>query len=81
MCLIVVLSTAGCWLAGFYSSYLEGSVSTLHLVSGLVTDLHHEKLVDFDTHLNDITQDWLNPYITKIVQAASTSRQSHSLQN
>jgi hypothetical protein len=50
-------------------------VSTLHLVSGLVTDLHHEKLVDFDTHLNDITQDWLNPYITKIV----TSIQSQSL--
>ncbi|XP_062501164.1 ER membrane protein complex subunit 8-like [Corticium candelabrum] len=54
---------------------LEGGASTLQFVSGLVTSKEHEKLVDFDTHLNDITQDWLNSDITKTVEATSSCRQ------
>lgn len=51
--------------------YLIGDEASLALVSELITGKTYQNLVDFDNHLDDITLDWLNIPINKLVELAS----------
>lgn len=44
---------------------------TLAKASALLQSRCHRGLVDFDTHLDDITQDWLNPQINEQIEHSS----------
>ena len=52
--------------------YLIGGDSSLALVSELITGKTYQNLVDFDNHLDDITLDWANTPINKLVNLASS---------
>ena len=51
----------------FYRELIGGDAS-LALVSELTTGKTYQSLVDFDNHLDDITLDWLNITINKMVE-------------
>lgn len=46
---------------------LDGGEETLSLTTDLLDGKAYQSLVDFDNHLDDITQDWLNKDINKLV--------------
>merc|ERR1712080_5226 len=52
--------------------YLIGGDTSLALVSELITGKTYQNLVDFDNHLDDITLDWLNIPINKLVELAAS---------
>jgi len=52
--------------------YLIGGDSSLALVSELITGKTYQNLVDFDNHLDDVSLDWLNTPINKLVEIASS---------
>ena len=52
--------------------YLIGGDSSLALVSELITGKTYQNLVDFDNHLDDVSLDWLNIPINKLVELASS---------
>ena len=52
--------------------YLIGDDTSLALVSELITGKTYQNLVDFDNHLDDITLDWLNTPINKLVELAAS---------
>lgn len=45
---------------------LQGGDSSLAIVSALIRSKAYQNLVDFDNHLDDITQDWLNTAVNKL---------------
>lgn len=47
---------------------LIGGDASLAIVSELITGKTYQSLVDFDNHLDDITLDWLNITINKMVE-------------
>ena len=56
-------------------------LSNRHLVGGdaalvgsceLMRSKTYQTLVDFDNHLDDITLDWLNPHLNKVIELTST---------
>ena len=48
---------------------------TLNIVSQLMIGKAYPSLVDFDNHLDDLSLDWLNPEINKVVDNASAQVQ------
>ena len=46
---------------------LDGGEEALSLTTDLLDGKAYQSLVDFDNHLDDITQDWLNKDINKLV--------------
>jgi len=47
------------------SIHLEHSETTLSTTSSLLHRQAYKELIDFDNHLDDITQDWWNPSLNK----------------
>jgi len=47
--------------------YLEGGEMTLGVASDLLQGKAHQSLIDFDNHLDDISQDWFNTAINKLI--------------
>lgn len=52
----------------FLSRYVDGGEDTLSLTSDLIEGKAYQSLIDFDNHLDDITQDWLNPDINRLAE-------------
>jgi hypothetical protein len=48
---------------------------TLSIVSQLMIGKAYPSLVDFDNHLDDLSLDWLNPEINKVVDNAASQVQ------
>ena len=46
---------------------LDGGEDTLGLTTDLLEGKAYQSLIDFDNHLDDITQDWLNKDINRLV--------------
>ena len=44
---------------------------TLNIVSQLMIGKAYPSLVDFDNHLDDLSLDWLNPEINRVVDNAT----------
>ena len=51
----------------FVYRLLDGGEDTLSLTGELLEGKAYQSLVDFDNHLDDITQDWLNKDINRLV--------------
>ncbi|PFX31404.1 ER membrane protein complex subunit 8-like [Stylophora pistillata] len=47
---------------------LDGGEDSLGLTTELIEAKTYQSLIDFDNHLDDITQDWLNKDINKLVE-------------
>ena len=56
----------------YHCRLLEGEDS-LQLTTELLDGKVYQSLIDFDNHLDDITQDWLNKDINKVVDISPTA--------
>jgi len=52
--------------------HLVGGETALACSSDLMRSKTYQSLVDFDNHLDDITSDWLNPHLNKVIELTST---------
>lgn len=52
---------------------LVGGEDSLGLTTELIEAKTYQSLIDFDNHLDDITQDWLNKDINKLVEISLTT--------
>ncbi|EDO47379.1 predicted protein [Nematostella vectensis] len=52
---------------------VDGGDDTLSLTSELLEGKAYQSLIDFDNHLDDITQDWLNRDIDRLVDLSQTA--------
>lgn len=52
---------------------LDGGEDSLGLTTELIEAKTYQSLIDFDNHLDDITQDWLNKDINKLVEISLTT--------
>ena len=55
------------------SRNLQGGDASLAIVSELIRDKAYQNIVDFDTHLDDISQDWLNTTVNKMYNNSLSS--------
>ena len=46
--------------------------AVLETISKLLCDKQYKNLVDFDDHLDDISQDWLNVALKQVIEQHST---------
>jgi len=46
--------------------------ATMDTVSKLLSDKHYKDIIDFDDHLDDISQDWLNVALKQVIEQHST---------
>lgn len=53
--------------------FLDGGEETLNLTSELMEAKAYQSLIDFDNHLDDITQDWLNRDINRLIDLSLSS--------
>ena len=51
---------------------LDGGEDSLGLATELLEGKAYQSLIDFDNHLDDITQDWLNKDINRLVDISLT---------
>lgn len=51
----------------FFYRLLDGGEDTFSLTTDLLDGKAYQSLIDFDNHLDDITQDWLNKDINRLV--------------
>lgn len=51
---------------------LDGGEDTLSITTDLLDGKAYQSLIDFDNHLDDITQDWLNKDINRLVDISLT---------
>ena len=52
---------------------MDGGEETLNLTSELMEGKAYQSLVDFDNHLDDITLDWLNRDINRLIDLSLSS--------
>jgi len=52
---------------------LDGGEDSLGLATELLEGKAYQSLIDFDNHLDDITQDWLNKDINRLVDISLTT--------
>ena len=52
-------------------STLDGGVQSLHVVARLLRNKVYAELVDFDSHLDDISLDWMNPSVNSLIDLTS----------
>jgi len=61
------------WKQNNSSWNLQGGDASLAIVSELIRDKAYQNIVDFDTHLDDISQDWLNTTVNKMYNNSLSS--------
>lgn len=54
-----------CFISHMYSQFVGGPES-LQKINALLRNNHQHSLVDFDSHLEDVILDWLNPAINEV---------------
>ena len=54
-----------CFISHVYSQFVGGPES-LQKINALLRNNHQHSLVDFDSHLEDVILDWLNPAINEV---------------
>jgi len=55
-----------------FNRHLVGGDAALVGSCELMRSKTYQTLVDFDNHLDDITLDWLNPHLNKVIELTST---------
>ena len=55
------------YLTCIYSAFVGGP-ENLQKINALLRNNHKHSLVDFDSHLEDVILDWLNPAINEVIK-------------
>ena len=66
---ILIFICLFCCSLSYLTSNANGGI--LDLVANLLEDKCYKEVVDFDDHLDDLSQDWLNKSLNKVIEGKS----------